>query len=70
LLIVLGVSALVSPIPLTNDLAIDYMFLMWTTVLLWIMSWRGCVGRTKGIAMVVLYIGYMAYAIAHNYGYL
>lgn len=64
LLLILGVSASIHPISVTMESLIDVLILIVTSGLVFLFSCTGKkITRTEGLAMVLIYAGYMAYAI-------
>ncbi len=69
ILSVLGAAALVNPIPIPggfiqSGLLIDYLFMMFVSVLPWLMMRKTyIVSRRDGAALVLCYVGYIVYLI-------
>jgi cation:H+ antiporter len=58
---ILGVTALVAPLPVDPVIARDiWVMLAATALLLALLYWRGHIGRLSGAGFIVLYAGYMA----------
>jgi cation:H+ antiporter len=72
ILSVLGAASLVRPIPITggfieSGLIIDYVFMMFTSFLPWVMMRNSLtVGRKGGMILLVCYIGYILYLIIYS----
>lgn len=68
ILLILGVTALVSPIPVSNSFAyLDIPIMLGTSLLLlpYLVTKRA-IGRISGIALILLYCGFVALVIAGN----
>ena len=64
ILLILGVSAAITPLTVLPTAAVDCAVLLGVTMLTWLPARRtGRIGRGMGIAMLVAYGAYMAYAI-------
>jgi cation:H+ antiporter len=72
ILSVLGAASLVRPIPVPggfiySGLIIDYLFMMFTSFLPWLMMRKSfTVGRRDGLILLLCYIGYIIYLIAFS----
>jgi len=67
ILFVLGISAVITPLPVNSIMFIDVILMLFLTVLLWIFSRTNYkVGRTEGIVFVAFYVVYMIYIIMRN----
>lgn len=63
-LLILGVSAVINPIELTDpNLFIDMLVMLAVSILIMAMSFPKKIRRWEGIVMVLLYCGYMVYVI-------
>jgi len=64
ILLVLGLAAVINPIPMSMFAFIDIIFMVLITLLLYLfMKKKNSLVKGQGIILVVLYIGYMAYTI-------
>jgi cation:H+ antiporter len=69
ILSVLGAAALVKPIPIPggfvqSGLLIDYLFMMFVSVLPWLMMRKTyIVSRKDGVVLLLCYVGYIVYLI-------
>jgi cation:H+ antiporter len=69
ILSVLGVAALVRPIPIPggfvqSGLLFDYMVMMFVSILPWLMMRKtNVVNRKDGVVLLACYVGYVAYLI-------
>ncbi|HPZ00325.1 MAG TPA: calcium/sodium antiporter [Clostridiales bacterium] len=62
ILMVLGLSSVISPLPLQIVDFIDMAVLVAFSLITWLMAWRKKkLGKPEGIIMIVLYIGYVVY---------
>lgn len=68
ILLVLGISAMIHPIPLIMNNIYDLIFLCLTSILVWLFTCRkiaiystGEINRLQGCAMVTLYVAYMVF---------
>lgn len=62
ILLVLGVASSISPMAFVMENVIDIVVLIAMSVLVWGFAWtKKRIGRTEGIIMLLLYIGYMVY---------
>ncbi|MBU9722790.1 MULTISPECIES: calcium/sodium antiporter [Bacillaceae] len=67
ILFVLGVSSLITPLPVNNIIFVDVIFMIVLTVALLIFSKTQCnVGKYEGLTLVVAYILYFVYIIIRN----
>ncbi|MBE6053298.1 MAG: calcium/sodium antiporter [Clostridium sartagoforme] len=71
ILLILGVSATITPIVISSVLLIDMIFLIGISILLGIFMFKGkdeklYLGRIEGLILVLIYISYMAYIIFRN----
>ena len=65
ILLILGISALLSPVQVTVSTVYDLICLILVSCLCWAMGKRKmCYARVHGIIMVVLYASYMVYVVA------
>lgn len=68
ILLVLGVSAIISPVVVTTMNAIDGLIALVTTVIVFIVSGtQKTIKRKEGILLVLIYGGYMVYIICRQY---
>ena len=74
ILFILGLSAVIHPLPISNELVFDLIFVLFITIILIAMAIltikKKGINRICGIIMVVLYVAYLAYIICRNYGIL
>ena len=61
--LILGVSAVITPIPVQATSIIDCLFLIAISVVFYLPARKGKLGRLPGIAMVATYVCYTAYLI-------
>lgn len=71
IVLIIGLSATISPIAVAGNLIFDILFLIAATVIIGILVFTGKgEGRTftkvEGIALVAMYIGYIAYIVIRN----
>ena len=67
ILFVLGASSAISAIPLDSDMLIDVLFMLFVTILCFIFGkTQEKYDKKEGIILVLLFIGYMAFAILRN----
>lgn len=68
ILFVLGASSAISAIPLDSSLLIDVVFMIFVTVLCFIFGkTQAKYDKREGAILVLLFVGYMAFAIWRNY---
>lgn len=66
ILAILGITALIQPIPQTGIATTDFLFMLGTAVLLLPLSKSGfIVDRREGMLLLVIYAGYLFFAYAH-----
>lgn len=74
ILFILGVSSLITPLPITHDMIFDIIVMIAITAIFAIMALltfkKKGIFRTCGIILIVIYISYVAYIICRNYGFL
>ena len=74
ILFILGLSAVIHPLPINKELVFDLIFVLFITIILIAMAIltikKKGINRICGIIMVVLYVAYLAYIICRNYGIL
>ena len=63
ILLILGVSAVITPIPVQATSIIDCLFLITISVVFYLPARKGKLGRVPGIAMVAMYAVYTVYLI-------
>ena len=62
ILFVLGIAAAISPVSFIMENVIDIILLIAMSSLVWIFAWtKQKIGRKEGIAMLLIYIGYLVY---------
>ena len=62
ILMVLAASAAVKPIPVSGLSVIDCLFLIISSVIVWLMCRKSCkIDRVGGVVMLLMYVGYMVY---------
>lgn len=67
ILFVLGASSAISAIPLDSSMLIDVLFMLFVTILCYIFGkTQEKYDKKEGIILVLLFIGYMAFAILRN----
>lgn len=71
MLLILGASATISPIQVSGQLAIDFLFLIGITLLIGVLIFfnkgeEKRLGRLEGTILILLYIAYTAYIIMRN----
>ncbi|WP_291652215.1 calcium/sodium antiporter [Clostridium sp.] len=71
ILLILGVSSSINPIPISSELLIDILFLIAISIILGIFMFKGKKDKLKldkleGLILILLYIGYMIYIILRN----
>ncbi|MDU1314862.1 MAG: calcium/sodium antiporter [Clostridium septicum] len=71
ILLILGMSAIINPIPVAINLSIDMIFLIIISIILGIFMFYGKDKETKlskfeGIILVTMYIGYVIYIVMRN----
>ena len=67
ILFVLGASSAISAIPLDSSMLIDVLFMLFVTILCFIFGkTQEKYDKKEGIILVLLFIGYMAFAILRN----
>lgn len=68
ILVVLGLSASLSPIPLNNMVLIDSVILIIVSIITYIMSFRGkTINRKEGAVMLLMYAAYTVYIFIRNF---
>jgi cation:H+ antiporter len=71
ILLILGVSSAIHPIPILAESVIDMVILIAFCLLVYIFCLTGKkLGKKEGFTMVILYVFYTMYAIARGMGYL
>ena len=64
ILFILGLASTISPISISMMAFIDVIFMLFTTVLLYIfMKKQNSITKTNGIILIVIYIAYLSYTI-------
>lgn len=63
ILLILGVSAVITPIPVQATLIIDCLFLIAISVVFYLPARKGKLGRLPGAVMAAMYVAYTAYLI-------
>ena len=63
ILLILGVSAVITPIPVQATSIIDCMFLITISVVFYLPARKGKLGRLPGAVMAAMYVAYTAYLI-------
>ena len=63
ILLILGVSAVITPIPVQATSIIDCLFLIAISVVFYLPARKGKLGRLPGAVMAAMYVGYTAYLI-------
>ncbi len=64
ILFILGLASTISPISISMMAFIDVIFMLFTTVLLYIfMKKQNSITKTNGIIFIVIYIAYLSYTI-------
>lgn len=66
LLLILGVSGLLTPIPVAGTAIMDVCALLAVTFTVFIMSKKPQIGRADGIMMIACYIAYMAWVVIRD----
>lgn len=71
ILLILGVSSSINPIPISSVLLIDILFLISISIILGIFMFKGKKDKLKldkleGLILILLYVGYMIYIISRN----
>lgn len=66
LLLILGVSGLLTPIPVANTAISDVAFLLCCSVLVYFLSRKEQIGRKDGILLVGIYISYMVWVVVRD----
>lgn len=67
ILFVLGVSSLVTPLQVTPKIYFDVLFMIVLTIVLFIFSRTHYeIGKFEGLALAVIYVGYLIYIIYRN----
>lgn len=69
LLLILGISGLLTPIPVAGTAISDVCFLMGCSVAVYLASRKEKIGKTDGIIMVACYIGYMTWVVVRDLPY-
>lgn len=67
ILLVLGLSLLISPFAVSMDNMIDALVVLGTTILCYIFAASGKIGRAKGVAFVLCYAAYLTYIIIRDF---
>lgn len=63
ILLILGVSAVITPIPVQATSIIDCLFLITISVMFYLPARKGKLGRLPGAVMAAMYVAYTAYLI-------
>ena len=64
ILFILGLASTISPVSISMMAFIDVIFMLFTTVLLYIfMKKQNSITKTNGIIFIVIYIAYLSYTI-------
>ena len=63
ILLILGVSAVITPIPVQATSIIDCLFLIAISVVFYLPARKGKLGRLPGAVMAAMYVAYTAYLI-------
>lgn len=66
LLLILGVSGLLTPIPIANTAVTDVCVLFVVTVVVFFLSKKEQIGRTDGIFMLLSYVAYMTWVVVRE----
>lgn len=68
LLLVLGISSLISPVSLESNLIVDIFYLLFISILFWFFAKsKKRIGKLEGGVLFVLYVVYLVYVIGRNY---
>lgn len=63
MLFVMGLSATVNPLTTGSQVLIDAFVMLTVTVLVFIFSLKGKLGKAHGITLLCIYVAYLAYLI-------
>lgn len=63
ILLILGVSSVITPIPVQATSIIDCLFLIAISVVFYLPARKGKLGRLPGAVMAAMYVAYTAYLI-------
>lgn len=66
LLLILGVSGVLNPIPVANTAIFDTLFLLGCSSAVYLMSNRGKIGRLDGLSLVGCYVIYMVWVVVRD----
>ena len=64
ILLILGVSSVITPIPVLSTSIVDCLVLIGITIVFYLPARRGRLGRFPGALMALCYIAYTVYLIA------
>lgn len=71
ILLILGVSAFIHPIPVITESLYDTVILIGLSIIIYIFAATGDkIERKEGIAMIGAYILYMVYAVSRGMGWI
>lgn len=66
ILFILGIAGTVNPLTTGGQIVIDLLVMLGITLLLFVLSLKGKLGRAQGIVLISCYVAYVAYLIART----
>lgn len=66
ILFILGIAGTVNPLTTGSQIVIDLLFMLGITLLLFVLSLKGKLGKKQGIILLACYLGYLAYLITRT----
>ncbi len=66
ILFILGIAGTVNPLTTGNQIVVDLLFMLGITLLLFVLSLKGKLGKKQGIILLSCYVLYLAYLITRT----
>lgn len=66
ILFILGIAGTVNPLTTGGQIVVDLLVMLGVSLLLFVLSLKGKLGKTQGIILLSCYIGYLAYLITRT----
>jgi len=66
ILFILGIAGTVNPLTTGSQIVVDLLVMLGVTLLLFILSLKGKLGKKQGIILLACYLGYLAYLITRT----
>lgn len=66
ILFILGIAGTVNPLTTGSQIVVDLLVMLGVTLLLFVLSLKGKLGKKQGIILLACYLGYLAYLITRT----